>query len=235
MKKFICLSLACLIGATSVAVLSGCNDGNSTVKPGYVIEATEPDLKDGDFGFFILDQNQLIATKYSGNETDIVIPDSYDNYTVSAIGNSMFISSKIESVTMPDTVTKIGDYSFASCSQLKNVKLAKEIKSLGSNAFFNCPKLDSIELPEGIEDLGVYSLAGTGIKTVTIPKSVTELKESVFFQCRNLEEVYLPGTLTNIREDCFSQCSSNLTIKAPSGSYAESYAKENNFKFEATE
>lgn len=235
MKKLICILLACTTCATAGIAFSGCSAGKGPVAPGYVVEETEPDLKQGDFGFFIIDKNQLMATKYSGTEANIVIPEAHDNYEVSVIGSSMFLDTNIETVSMPDTVTDIKDYAFASCENLKSVTLSKSLKRIGSNAFFNCPNLESVELPDTIEDLGVYAFCATGLKSITIPESVTELKESVFFQCKNLTEVYLPASLTNIREGCFLECSEELTIKAPKGSYAETYATENNYKFEATE
>ena len=48
MKKFICTALACLLCASVSVGFSGCSSKSSS-QPGYVVPATEPDLKNEDF------------------------------------------------------------------------------------------------------------------------------------------------------------------------------------------
>ena len=68
MKKFICAALACVLCASVSVGMSGCGCSNNTSdKPGYVVPTTEPDLKNDEFGFFILNQNELMITSYLGS------------------------------------------------------------------------------------------------------------------------------------------------------------------------
>ena len=60
MKRIIAVMMACLICTTVAISHSGC--GEEDKQPGYVIEATEPDLENSDFGFFIIDDNSLMIT-----------------------------------------------------------------------------------------------------------------------------------------------------------------------------
>ncbi len=237
MKRILCALLACVLCASVIIGLSGCGCSNSSQQePGYKVSATEPDLKNEDFGFFIIENKELMVTEYLGSDTDIKIPESLDNYKVTVIGHSVFNGKNITSVEIPDTIVEIQDYAFSSNQDLKNIKLPKNLKTLGSNVFFNCRNLASVELPPTIEDLGLYTFSATGLKNVTIPESstLTKIDHYTFYQCQNLTEVTLPATITEIAEDAFSDCPNKITIKAPSGSYAQQYAETNKFDFEET-
>ena len=94
MKRILCALLACTIGVVSASALAGCgcsnNKGkNQESKSGYEVVATQPDLKDDTFGFYILNDTDLMITKYYGSLSDVVIPDTYKNYTVTTIGHSV--------------------------------------------------------------------------------------------------------------------------------------------------
>lgn len=232
MKKILCAILACALCATAMAGC-GCSKSSSQ-EPGYRITATEPDLKNENFGFFILNQNEVMITAYYGSSTDIVIPETMDNYKVTVIGHSVFNDKGITSVTMPDSIKEIQDYAFSSNRDLKSVQLSSNLQVLGTNVFFNCRNLESIELPATIKKVGVYCFSASGLKSVNIPESstFTQLDQFVFYQCQNLTEVILPATMTNIAENTFADCPNPITIKAPKGSYGLNYAKTNGFTSE---
>ena len=237
MKRILCALLACAI-CTSVAIGfsgCGCSDNNGGVQtPGYVVEATEPDLKDGDFGYFVVNSNELMLTSYTGKDKDIKIPETYNNYKVTIIGKSVFNGSDITSVEMPDSITTVQDYAFSSCNGLTSVKFSKNIKTFGNSVFFNCPNLKEVDIPASVKDLGSRTFSATGITSVTIPKSdnLTSIGEFVFYQCQQLKEVTIPSNITSIKESAFSDCPNKITIKAAKGSYSENYAKVNGFNFE---
>ncbi len=236
MKKIICAALTIALCATAAIGFSGCGSDNNS-EPGYTVVPTEPDFDEGDFGFYIINKDELMITEYNGSSTDVEIPESYYNYTVTAIGSFVFNDTDITSVTMPDTITEIGDYAFASCKSLKSVKLSANLKTLGSDVFFYCSSLESIELPASIEDFGIYTFSAAGLKSVTIPESetFTSIGSYVFYQCPELTEVNLPSTVTEINESAFLGGYNPITFKAPSGSYAEEYAEKNNFEFVSTD
>lgn len=234
MKKILCALLACMLCASVSIGLSGCGcSNNSSQKPGYKVTATEPDLTNDEFGFFILNKDEVMITKYTGSGKDVKIPESYENYKVTVLGRSLFNGKDISSVEIPDTVKEIQDYAFSSNRNLKSVKLPKNLETIGTNAFFNCSSLESIELPASLKEIGVYAFSAAGLKSVTIPesKTLTTLDQYVFFQCQELTEVTLPSTITSIAENTFADCPNKITINAPKGSYAISYAKTNKFDY----
>ena len=235
MKKIICALLACALGASSVAALSGCGCSDSKKQePGYTVAVTEPDLKNDEFGFYVINQNELMVTAYFGDGKDVVIPDTFEGKSVSIIGHSVFNRAGLTSVEIPDTVTEVQDYAFAFNSDLKSVKLSKNLKVMGTNVFFSCRALESIELPATLKKIGPYAFSASGIKSVEIPQSdtLTSLGQYVFYQCPNLTEVTLPATVTNIADDTFDDCPNPIKFKAPTGSYGLSYAKSHGFEVE---
>ena len=241
MKKIICAILACSIGAVSAAALNGCgcngsgSNGSQESKQGYQVVATQPDLKDDTFGFYILNDKEVMLTRYFGSLTDVVIPDIYQNYTVTTIGHSVFNNDGIKTITVPETVTDIQDYAFASNKGLTTVKLPSKLKHLGTDAFFYCSALESIDLPSSIEKIEPFAFCASGLKSLVIPESqtLTELPEFMVHQCPNLKEVVIPATITKIADNCFSECPADLTLKVASGSYAEQFAVAQGLKYEA--
>lgn len=233
MKRIIAVMLACTLCSTIAFGMTGCN--NNDTEPGYVIEASEPDIENEDFGFFIINDKELMIISYNGNSKDIVIPETYKNYTITTIGESVFNGSDITSIEIPDTVTDIQDYAFFGSSKLKNVKMSKNLKRFGTNVFNLCTSLESIELPATIEDMGMYTFSASGLKSVTIPesKTLTKIDHFVFYQCQKLTDITLPSTITFMEDDVFESCPNKITITGPDGSYAETYSKRNNLEFKA--
>lgn len=242
MKRIFCAVLAGAICVTTAVSLSGCGCSRD-VEPGYTVEATSPDLRDGDFGYYVINKNELMVTEYTGSGKEIKIPETYKDYTITSIGSFVFDSCEAEKITMPDTIKSIGDYAFASSKNLVSINLSKSLETLGSNSFFFCKNLESIELPASIKNLGIYTFSGTGLKSVTIPesKTLTEIDSYVFYQCPNLTEVTIPKTVTKMTENVFADSKNQITVKGSAGSYAEDYVKEfgqnkensNNLVFEA--
>ena len=69
-------------------------------------------------------------------------------------------------VTIPKTVTKIGDYAFGGCSKLKTVTVPKKVTSIGNSAFYGCTKLKSIKIYN--PDCKIYNSLLTISSTATI-------------------------------------------------------------------
>lgn len=241
MKRILCTILACTIGVVTAASLSacGCNSNKTPAsqesKQAYEVVATQPDLKDDNFGFYILNDKELMLTRYFGSASDVVVPDTFQNYTVTTIGHSVFNNKGIKTVVVPESVTDIQDYAFASNKELTSVKLPSGLKHLGTNTFFYCSSLETIELPASLEEIEPFAFCASGLKTIVIPESqtLTKLPQFMFHQCPALQEVIIPATITDIPDDCFSECPKTLKLKVAAGSFAEEYAKGNNLQYEA--
>ena len=97
--------------------------------------------------------------------------------------------------------------------------------------FENCINLTSIKLPNNLKRISYQTFSGCKkIQKITIPQSVTSIINEAFYNCTNLENIIIPKSVSYIAPDAFRQCK-KLTISGYLGTVAETYAKENGFKF----
>ncbi len=117
-------------------------------------------------------------------------------------------SPKITSVTIPDSVTSIGSYSFYGCSSLTSVTIGNSITSIGERAFCGCSSLTSVTIPDSVTSIGIYSFYGcSSLTSVTIPDSVTSIGKRAFYDCSSLKSVTIGNSVTSIGEGAFYYCS----------------------------
>ena len=104
------------------------------------------------------------------------------------------------SVSIPEGVTYIGDYSFCDCSTVKSVTLPQSLRSIGDGAFGKCEQLESIVLPENLETLGESCFRQSGLTSVTIPGKVKAIPGDAFYGCTALKSIILPEKLEELGE-----------------------------------
>ncbi len=100
------------------------------------------------------------------------------------------------------------------------------IRSIGAAAFQDCSTLKSITLPSSLEEIGDYAFyCCEGLKSIVIPDGVTAINMCAFFKCSALTNVVIPASVTYIEDWAFVLCNS-VSITAPRGSYAETWAEQ---------
>lgn len=170
------------------------------------------------------DGTGYILTSYKGTETAIEIPAMIGKLPVVEIrgicncgfnskvpyARQGWLRENVISVQIPEGIAAIGDYAFSALGQLKTVSIPTSVMRIGNGAFSDCPCLTEVCVPEHMTVLDYRAFGGcTGLRKVILPVSVTEINKWAFEKCPN------------------------LTIHASAGSYAETYAKENNIPFTA--
>jgi len=119
------------------------------------------------------------------------------------------------SLSIPSTVTAIGDSAFSGCTGLTNVGIPASVTSIGKNAFYRCTGLTSITIPSGVTSIGDEAFEGcTGLTSVTIPSGVTSIGNATFFGCPKLASVTIPDGVTTIGWQAFEHdwCLTSVTI-----------------------
>ncbi len=161
---------------------------------------------------------------------------------ITYVGDYAFtLFTQIESVELPSSLTKIGELTFAWCSNLSEINISSSnIAAIGDDAFVCCTSLTSITLPATLTKLGDYVFEGcsgltsadlsatsitslgdglfsySGITTVSLPESLTGMGESVFDTCGSLKEIDLSGTkITAIGGYSFYECESLAKVTFP--------------------
>lgn len=152
-------------------------------------------------------------TKYIESDTVVVIPSKINGVTVETIDHAAFFNSVVTSVTIPDSVTSIGDNAFGFCSQLTNISIPNSVTDIGFSAFAHCTSLKSITLPSSLSSISEALFSGCSqLTTIQIPDSVPSIQSCAFYHCRNLETIRIPVSVTLIETDAFAGCPSLMTV-----------------------
>ena len=125
-----------------------------------------------------------IVTGVRGNPNDfldIALP-----LGVTAIGDGAFSvlysdCGGITSITIPDTVARIGRESFNECCELTSVTLPDNLISIGKKAFMNCSGLTSLTLPDSVINIGEFAFCGcAGIISLSLPDNLKFIGHGAF-------------------------------------------------------
>ena len=186
--------------------------------------------------------NTATITKFLGpvnsaNTVDSANPDFYDikipatlgGHTVTGLGEYSFsgylsaaqsnepyqFGRNIHSVTIPQSVTSIGDYAFSRCEKMDSLTINDATTSIGSWAFDECYKLTTLSLGKNITTIGDYAFLDCHkLDNVTIPQNVTSIGKSAFYRCYALTTLSLGENIEKIGSYAFAECGhlTNVTI-----------------------
>ena len=84
----------------------------------------------------------------------------------------------LREVTLPDTLTAIGEYSFAHTG-LSHVDIPSSVADIRDRAFFHCSQLRTIALSDGLMTIGDSAFADSGLESIYIPASIEQLGTSI--------------------------------------------------------
>ena len=159
------------------------------------------DIKGKDFGANVVSHNVV--------DGECVI--AFDA-PITKIPAQAFAKSKIKgSLTIPNSVTTIGEEAFSNCRELKgSLTLSNSLKTIGNKAFYNCNSLNgSLTIPNTVTTIGISSFENcAGFNgNLTIPNSVTTIGESAFCNCLKFTgDLTIPNSVTIIEAYTFKSC-----------------------------
>ena len=97
------------------------------------------------------------------------------------------IGKNSSSFVFPNTVTTIARSSFRGCTKLQNVTLSESLTSVAGYAFNKCSNLKTINIPSSVTCIDDHTFDGCqNLKTIAIPASVTTIKDGAFASCSSL-------------------------------------------------
>lgn len=119
---------------------------------------------------------------------------------------------KLQSISIPASVTEIDDRAFENCRSLKTITFCEQaantprryntpatsmsqLQRIGNWAFYNCHELQNLTIPEG----------------------VTEIGDGAFYGCVYMEDLSLPASVQSIGDNTFALCSKlqKIVVNAP--------------------
>ncbi len=129
---------------------------------------------------YTLYADHAAVTDYTGNAKELIIPGTVEGLSVTAVEKEAFSNTHAVSVTLPESVTVIGDGAFCAMYSLESVT-CPGVKEIGMQAFYMDEKLQSFTFPEGLTKIGMLAFSG----------------------CKRLAKINVPSTLTEIGSDAF--------------------------------
>lgn len=196
-----------------------CYDLNTSTKTATVTYGDTPENVDipDSYGFTIA----VVVQR-----RDVIIPStiSYNGikYNVTAIGDRAFSSAIFTisspktipiSITIPNSVTIIGNEAFHGCTDLTSVEIPNSVMIIGNKAFCGCKGLTSIKIPSSVTIVRDDTFSGCrGLTSVEIPNSVTIIGSRAFYGCKRLTSITIPKSVTKIGDGAFSKCTNLRNI-----------------------
>lgn len=127
----------------------------------------------------------------------------------------VFVYHTVRKMSIPSSVTKIGDYAFYNCTNLTSIELPSGVTEIGDYAFYNCTNLSSLTLPSGVKEIGFSAFQGCkSLTSVTIPSGVKYISSFTFYGCESLRFINLPSDLKYTGEEAFEGCTGLTSIYA---------------------
>ena len=175
-----------------------------------------------------------IVTGKNTDKTDIVIEPAYKGIPVTAIKERAFENSDIVSITIPNSVTSIGNSAFSVCYRLAEVYNLSSLNITRGSSDYGCVGYYALDIytdknaPSKLtyeNDFVIHTDGNvkTGVgyygdKTeITIPSEITKIGGGAFYGCRSLTSITIPNGVTSIGSSAFENCSSLTSIEIPNG------------------
>ena len=151
----------------------------------------------------------------------VTIPSVLGGYAVEKVGNGNpaifgYGNTSVTSVSIPNSVTSIGDYAFIGCYGLTSVSIPDSVTSIGHSAFYDCTALTSVSIPDSVTSIGRSAFYGcTELTSVVIGNGVTSIEDYAFSDCTKLTSVVIGNSVTSIGDYAFSDCTELTSVIIP--------------------
>nr|WP_278483507.1 leucine-rich repeat domain-containing protein [Hoylesella nanceiensis] len=127
------------------------------------------------------------------------------------MGCKYYYCISLESVTIPNSVTTIGNAAFGLCFSLTSVTIPNSVTKIGYSAFAGCYSLTSITIPNSVTKIGNYAFTDCkALTSVTISNSVTTIGNEAFSGCGNVKQITVEAvTPPSCFDDTFNGVNTN--------------------------
>ncbi|MED9968946.1 MAG: leucine-rich repeat domain-containing protein [Ruminococcus sp.] len=156
-----------------------------------------------DFIFKPAGDGTYCVAGYTGDEAEVVIPESYGSGVITVIGDKLFSGhSEITLVKIPATITNIGEFVFDGCENLRKIDLPPTVECLWGYTFVRCG-IEEIKLPDALVTVPPFAFKDCkNLKKVVCNKGLKKIYSWAFGGCDNLKEFVCEPT-TQVSRQAF--------------------------------
>lgn len=173
----------------------------------------------------------ICVTGYRGMFLDSVfeIPTTIDGQRVTEIGNLAF-SGKFNtvnklSIVIPEGVTKIGYGAFDGCKSISSISLPNSLTYIGDGAFAEAIGGNdtpvSITIPSSVTKIGARAFKNTNISSVSLPSGLQKIGDEAFYGCNELNGVTIGQNVNELGSNAFGGCAklTNISVNSQNAKY----------------
>jgi hypothetical protein len=178
------------------------------------------------------------AFRFCGDLKEIKLPSNLTVLSDSLFGadaNLEYITfgdaEKTDTVIIPETVQKIGNYVFMNCEKIKNINLPANLKSIGKTCFQGCISLTGLFIPQSVESIGGGIFGDCdALQSVEIEDENNNFifKDGILYDVKNgilvsavnsliPEKVIVDECTKTIDYSAFADCNNLYEIEIPQG------------------
>jgi hypothetical protein len=167
---------------------------------------------------------EIYIKGYSGDSTELNIPDTIDGFPVTEIHFEAFADTNLEVIIIPSSVTTFDNSAFANTPWLDtmtdmspvfvinniiidakkatgDVVIPYGVQSIPSSAFSGT-SVTSVFIPDSVVDIGPSAFKYSSLSSINIPSSVKKIYHGAF-ENTNLTSIYIPASVTHIYDSVF--------------------------------
>lgn len=165
----------------------------------------------GEHSFSTEDNSSPLYDIHHHNIQSVTIPES-----VTSIGQSAFEDCfSLYSLIIKDAATSIGKSAFNGCSALTTLSLGENITTIGDYAFQRCSYLTNVTIPQRVTSIGRQAFYLTDLNTLTIKGPINSMGYAAFAGCTNLTSLSLYDGIQTIGEGAFINSTSLEAVTIP--------------------
>ncbi len=162
---------------------------------------------------YVITNNAVVVTDYIGNEGDLELPSSLNAMPVVAIGDNAFRLCTFTNITIPNSVTNIGEAAFGDCYGLTSITIPETVCGAADYWFAYCTNLRSISIPSTLTRLGYGLFLGcSSLQEITIRGNIDLVLDLSFGYCPSLKRIFFTGNAPTYIGDRAFENTANATI-----------------------